>query len=111
MRKFYWFAALFILGCSGALAQNLEWADDGSVTIITQDDGERITIPADQIGTMFGPDQKPFEGVRIAITVILADPKAASQAHCTSLDLPGSNSPEPRSTSLKCPCPSNSRQY
>ena len=53
----HWFILFLILGSFG-LAQNLEWGADGSVTIITQDDGERITIPADQLGTMFGPDQK-----------------------------------------------------
>lgn len=55
--------------------QNLEWHDDGSVTIITFEDQERITIPADQLGTMFGPGERPFEGARIAVTVNSAGPK------------------------------------
>ena len=62
----------------GATAQeyeNLEWGDDGSVTLITLEDGERITIPADELGTMFGPGKQPFEGQRIAITVNSAGPK------------------------------------
>jgi multiple sugar transport system substrate-binding protein len=61
-----------------ALAQqyrNLEWHDDGNVTLITQDDGERITIAADQLGTLFGPGEQPFAGARIAITVNAAGPK------------------------------------
>ncbi len=73
-----WFVVFVVTVTGWGLAQdyqNLEWGDDGSVTLITQDDGERITIPADEIGTMFGPGETPFEGVNIAVTVNTGGPK------------------------------------
>ena len=75
MHRLRWLAVLFALLVPLALAQNVVWNDDGSVTLITADDGEEITIPADQIGTMFGPGEQPFEGARIAITVNTGGPK------------------------------------
>jgi multiple sugar transport system substrate-binding protein len=78
MKRFCWLAVwlVAIFGVAAAQEyQNLEWHDDGSVTLITQDDGERITIPAGQLGTLFGPGERPFEGARIAITVNTGGPK------------------------------------
>lgn len=53
----------------------IEWQDDGSLTIITRDDGNRITIPAEEIGSLFAPGEQPFAGANIAITVNSAGPK------------------------------------
>jgi multiple sugar transport system substrate-binding protein len=78
MRKLYWFAALFILVCSWTSAQNGEyttWNEDGSLTITTFEDGEVITFAPEDIGSLFGPGQKPFEGASIAVTVNNSGPK------------------------------------
>jgi multiple sugar transport system substrate-binding protein len=74
----YWLVVLFIVFCSLALAQNGEyttWNDDGSLTITTFEDGEVITFAPEDIGSLFGPGQKPFEGQKIAITVNNSGPK------------------------------------
>ena len=73
MKRLIWIV-LLLAACWGT-AQNVEWHDDGSVTLTTFEDGEQITIPADQIGTMFGPGEQPFAGKRIAITVNNGGPK------------------------------------
>lgn len=77
MYKVWWFAALLVVFSLAAAQEyrNLEWHDDGSVTLITFEDNERITIPADQLGTMFGPGERPFAGQRIAITVNNSGPR------------------------------------
>ncbi len=80
MQRLRWlvFVAALLFVWATAVAQEgnyLEWNADGSVTLITFEDEERITIPADQIGTMFGPGQQPFAGKRIAITVNNGGPK------------------------------------
>lgn len=76
MRRIIGYLVLISLFFGWALAQeNIKWGDDGSLTIITQDDHEEITIPADQVGTLFGPGEQPFAGQRIAITVNTGGPK------------------------------------
>lgn len=76
MRKVIGVAILLIGLWGWSLAQQyLEWHDDGSVTLITFEDNERITLSAEQLGTMFGPGQQPFAGKRIAITVNNSGPK------------------------------------
>jgi multiple sugar transport system substrate-binding protein len=76
MRKVIGVSILLIGLWSWSLAQqHLEWHDDGSVTLITFEDNERITLSAEQLGTLFGPGQQPFAGKRIAITVNNSGPK------------------------------------
>jgi multiple sugar transport system substrate-binding protein len=78
MQRFYWLAALFIFVCSWTIAQNGEyttWNEDGSLTITTFEDGETITLAPEDIGSLFGPGKKPFEGASIAITVNNSGPK------------------------------------
>lgn len=62
---------------AGAMAsEHVVWSDD-SVTFKlgpTYDDVE-ITVPRDQMGALFGPDEKPFEGAHIAVTVNSSGPK------------------------------------
>lgn len=69
---------LFVISLLFAWANaqdNLRWGDDGSLTLITQDDREEISLSADQVGTLFGPGNQPFAGQRIAITVNTGGPK------------------------------------
>lgn len=53
----------------------VKWYGDGSIDIITFEDREIIHLTKEQLGTMFGPDKKPFAGKRIAITVNNSGPK------------------------------------
>jgi multiple sugar transport system substrate-binding protein len=58
------------LAAGTASAQSVEWADD-TVTFKlgpTYDDVE-ITAPREMLGSLFGPDERPFEGSEIAVTV------------------------------------------
>ncbi len=67
-----------VLASSAATAQdykNLKWYPDGGVDLITFEDNEVIHLSKDQLGTMFGPGKKPFDGKRIAITVNNSGPK------------------------------------
>ncbi len=78
MQRIRWLIVLITFLLSWTFAQqyrNLEWHDDGSVTLITFEDNERITLSAEQLGTMFGPGKQPFAGQRIAITVNNGGPK------------------------------------
>ena len=77
MYRFRWLiiAATLVIGWAWAQTPHLKWHDDGSVTLITFEDNEEITIPADQIGSMYGPGKQPFAGQRIAITVNNSGPK------------------------------------
>ncbi len=52
----------------------VKWNDDGTVNLVMED-GTTITTTAEQLGKSFGPDQKPFEGVEISVTVNASGPK------------------------------------
>ncbi len=55
----------------------VDWNDDGTVTLKlgpTYDDTE-ITVQAADLGALFGPDEQPFEGEEISITVNAGGPK------------------------------------
>ena len=59
----------------GKRPPGLKWHEDGSVDLITHEDGEVIHLTKEQLGTMFGPGKQPFAGKRITITVNSAGPK------------------------------------
>ena len=67
-------AVFFVLRGKGE-GPHLEWHDDGSVDLITFEDREVIHLTKEQLGTMFGPDKRPFAGKRIAVAVINSGPK------------------------------------
>jgi multiple sugar transport system substrate-binding protein len=73
-------AALVTLGFGslGALAsEHVEWKDDGTVLLKLgpEYDNAVIQTSREELGSEFGPDQKPFEGVEISVTVNGAGPK------------------------------------
>ena len=62
---------------TGASAQNVRWNDDGTVDLMLGPDYDDavITTTREQLGTLFGPDEKPFEGAEISVTVNSSGPK------------------------------------
>jgi multiple sugar transport system substrate-binding protein len=70
-------AALVALGCGTAGAAGpVTWNSDGTVSLQMgpEYDNQVITVPQADIGSEFGPDKKPFEGVTISVTVNGAGP-------------------------------------
>lgn len=57
--------------------QYVDWGADGSATIKLgpEYDNAKITVPAADIGTAFGPNKQPFKGVTISVTVNGGGPK------------------------------------
>jgi len=65
-------AAALALFASAAMAQeHVRWNEDGTVDLMLGPDYDDtvITTTREELGTLFGPDEKPFEGVEISITV------------------------------------------
>ncbi|MEQ8968599.1 MAG: extracellular solute-binding protein [Azospirillaceae bacterium] len=64
------------LMAGAAQAQEVRWNDD-TVDLVLGDlyDNQVITVPRDMLGTVFGPDEQPFEGAEISVTVNAAGPK------------------------------------
>lgn len=60
-----------------AAAQNVEWKDDGTVLLKLGEayNDAVIETTREELGTIFGPDEKPFEDVTITVTVNGAGPK------------------------------------
>ena len=73
------------LPCSGvaamlagpAIAQNVDWKDDGTVVLKLGEAYNNATIQTtrEELGSEFGPDKKPFKDVTITVTVNGAGPK------------------------------------
>ncbi len=71
-------AAAGVLLASTAMAQeHVRWNDDGTVDLMLGPDYDDtvITTSREELGTLFGPDEKPFEGVEISVTVNSSGPK------------------------------------
>jgi multiple sugar transport system substrate-binding protein len=60
-----------------ALAQSVEWTDDGRVivTLSPEYDSAQIELSADDLGGLFGPGEKPFEGDEITVLTLDSGPK------------------------------------
>ncbi len=55
---------------------HVKWHDDGTVELITDPEyGATIRTTREELGSLFGPGQKPFEGVTISVTVNSGGPK------------------------------------
>jgi multiple sugar transport system substrate-binding protein len=63
-----------MLAAAAASAQSVTWRDDGGADL-TLDDGTVIHTAPGELGTLFGPGQKPFEGAEISVTVNSGGPK------------------------------------
>ncbi len=64
---------------SGAIAQeHVKWnGDDGSVDLMLGADYDNtvITVEREQLGSIFGPGEKPFEGQKITVLTLNSGPK------------------------------------
>ena len=72
------FAAAALLAAPTAIAQeHLKWNDDGTVDLMlgAEYDDTVITVRQDDLGGLFGPGEKPFEGEEISVTVNAGGPK------------------------------------
>ena len=61
----------------GRAAGPVTWNDDDTVTLQMgpEYDNRAITVSRDELGSIFGPDEKPFEGVTLNVTVNSGGPK------------------------------------
>jgi multiple sugar transport system substrate-binding protein len=67
-----------VLMASTAMAQeHVRWNDDGTVDLMLGPDYDDtvITTTREELGTLFGPDELPFEGAEISVTVNSSGPK------------------------------------
>jgi multiple sugar transport system substrate-binding protein len=71
-------AAAMALFASAATAQeHVRWNDDGTVDLMLGPDYDNtvITTTREELGALFGPDQKPFEGSNITVLTLDSGPK------------------------------------
>ena len=68
--------ALAALTAADAMAQDghVTWHDDGSVDLIMED-GAVIKTSRDELGSLFGPGEKPFEGTTITVLTLDSGPR------------------------------------
>ncbi len=68
--------ALAALTASNAMAQDshVVWHDDGSVDLIMED-GAVIKTSQDELGSLFGPGEAPFEGTTITVLTLDSGPR------------------------------------
>ena len=66
-----------LLAGSAYAGQYVEWRDDGSVLLKLGPDYDNAVIETsrEELGALFGPDQKPFEGVNITVLTLDSGPK------------------------------------
>lgn len=67
-------AALALVAVPASAGQHVTWHDDGTVDLVMED-GTTLETSREELGGLFGPDQKPFEGAEISITVNSGGPK------------------------------------
>ena len=70
-------AASALLASTAMAQEHVRWKDDGTVVLMLGEDYNDavITTTREELGSEFGPDKKPFEGVTITVTVNGAGPK------------------------------------
>ena len=68
--------ALAALTAANAQAQDghVTWHDDGSVDLIMED-GAVIKTSRDELGSLFGPGEKPFEGTTLTVLTLDSGPR------------------------------------
>ena len=81
---------MFLLSAAAALAialpafapagaqdtKHVKWHDDGTVDLIMDPEyGGTITTTKDELGALFGPGQKPFDGSTITVLTLDSGPK------------------------------------
>jgi multiple sugar transport system substrate-binding protein len=70
-------AAAIALLATDAAAQGVRWNDDGTVDLMLGPDYDDavITTTREELGSLFGPDEKPFEGANITVLTLDSGPK------------------------------------
>ena len=70
-------AAIVALAAGSATAgEYVDWGDDTvTLKLGEQYDNATIEVPRANMGALFGPDEKPFEGEEISVTVNASGPK------------------------------------
>jgi multiple sugar transport system substrate-binding protein len=80
-------AAAVALGMSGAVAgEYVDWLDDGRVILKLGPNYDNATIETtrEELGGLFGPDQKPFEGTTITVLTLDSGPKGGISGPITA---------------------------
>lgn len=67
-------AVLALAATPASAGEHVQWHDDGTVELVMED-GTTLQTSREELGGLFGPDQKPFEGAEISITVNSGGPK------------------------------------
>ena len=62
-------AASVLLASTAMAQEHVRWNDDGTVDLMLGPDYDDavITTTREELGTLFGPDEKPFEGAEITV--------------------------------------------
>lgn len=70
-------AAATLLASTAMAQEHVKWNDDGTVDLMLGPDYDNtvITVDQEQLGSLFGPDEKPFEGEEITILTLDSGPK------------------------------------
>ena len=71
------FCALALFASAATAQEHVRWNEDGTVDLMLGPDYDNvvITAPREELGTLFGPDQKPFEGTNITVLTLDSGPK------------------------------------
>ena len=61
----------------GGDGEHVRWNDDGTVDFLLgpEYDDTVITVRQEDLGSLFGPDQRPFEGAEITVLTLDSGPK------------------------------------
>jgi multiple sugar transport system substrate-binding protein len=70
-------AATALIATAAAAQEHVRWNDDGTVDLMLGPDYDNVVITTnrDELGTLFGPDEKPFEDVNITVLTLDSGPK------------------------------------
>ena len=70
-------AAATLLASTAMAQEHVKWNDDGTVDLMLGADYDNtvITVDQEQLGSLFGPDEKPFEGEEITVLTLDSGPK------------------------------------
>ena len=70
-------AASALLASAAAAQEHVRWNDDGTVDLMLGPDYDNVVITTtrEELGTLFGPDEKPFEGANITVLTLDSGPK------------------------------------
>jgi multiple sugar transport system substrate-binding protein len=70
-------AAMTLIAATAAAQEHVRWNDDGTVDLMLGPDYDNVVITTtrEELGTLFGPDEKPFEGANITVLTLDSGPK------------------------------------